>query len=99
MINHKYPSSSFNGNHGNQWRAGNQFPIDKERQLPAIITPVMGTHLAERKPVFTLKRRPLSQVANTTILFVKTVSHTSNNVNASHEGENTRKQIKKANPH
>jgi len=58
-----------------------------------------GTHLAERKPVFTLKRRPLSQVANTTILFVKTVSHTSNNVNASHEGENTRKQIKKANPH
>lgn len=51
MINHKYPSSSFNGNHGNQWREGNQFPIDKERQLPAIITPVMGTHLAERKPV------------------------------------------------
>lgn len=51
MINHKYPSSSFNGNHGNQWGAGNQFPIYKERQLLAIITPVMGTHLAERKPV------------------------------------------------
>jgi len=57
MINHKYPSSSFNGNHGNQWRAGNKFPKDKERQLPAIITPVMGTHLAERKPVFYIKKK------------------------------------------
>lgn len=48
MINHKYPSSSFNGNHGSQWRAGNQFPTDK---LQEIITPVMGTHLAVSKLV------------------------------------------------
>jgi hypothetical protein len=58
-----------------------------------------GHPSCRKETCFTLKRRPLSQVANTTILFVKTISHTSNNVNASHEGENTQKQIKKANPH